>query len=78
MSPEAITAMRKARAESKRALKAIESLLEQNFDGHAMDRAEWSRSSLEALIERLNVEIDDYEWRTTRKFHKHKEDTQCH
>lgn len=66
MSPETVTAMKKARAEAKRALKAIEALLEYNFDGHAMDRADWSRSCLEALIERLNVEIADYEWREKR------------
>ena len=63
MSPETISAMKKARTEAKRALKAIKSLLEHNFDGHAVDRADWSRSCLESLIERLNVEIDDYEWR---------------
>ncbi len=62
MTPEAVCAMKKARTEAKRALKSIEALLEHNFDGHATDRADASRSCLDALICALNVEIDDYEW----------------
>ena len=62
MTPETAAAMKKARAEAKRALHAIEALLEHYFDGHAMDRAEASRSCLDALVCALNVEIDDYEW----------------
>lgn len=63
MTPETVCAMKKARTEAKRALKSIEALLEHNFDGHATDRADASRSCLDALICALNVEIADYEWR---------------
>ena len=67
MSPETVSAMKKARAEAKRALKAIVGLLEHNFDGHATDRADASRSCLDALICALNVEIADYEWHEQRE-----------
>lgn len=63
MTDDTVNAMKKARTESKRALRAIEALLEYYFDGHAMDRADASRSCLDALICALNVEIDDYEWK---------------
>lgn len=63
MTQDTYDAMKKARAESRRALKAIEALLGHCFDGHAQDRADASRSCLDALICALNVEIADYEWR---------------
>jgi hypothetical protein len=56
-------AMKKARADAKRALGSISVLLEHNIQGHLWDRADASRSCLEFMIALLNVEIDDYEWK---------------
>lgn len=60
ISEETVNAMKKARAESKRALKAISALLEHNF-GYSWDRAVAAKSCLDSLIPCLNVEIDDYD-----------------
>lgn len=60
ISEETVNAMKKARAESKRALKAISELLEHNV-GYSWDRAVAAKSCLDALIPLLIVEIDDYE-----------------
>lgn len=66
ISEETVNAMKKARAESKRALKAISALLEHNF-GYSWDRAYAAKSCIEALIPMLNVEIDDYEMELRQK-----------
>lgn len=65
ISDETVNAMKKARAESKRALKAISELLEHNF-GYSWDRAVAAKSCLDSLIPCLNVEIDDYEMEKRR------------
>lgn len=66
ISEETVNAMKKARAESKRALKAISELLEHNF-GYSFDRAYAAQQSLDWLIPMLNVEIDDYEMAKRRE-----------
>ena len=63
---ETVNAMKKARAESKRALKAISELLEHRF-GYSWDAAYSARRCLDALIPLLNVEIDDYEMEKRRE-----------
>jgi hypothetical protein len=63
MNDEDYNAMKKARADAKRALGSISALLEHNLQGHLWDRADASRSCLEFMITLLNVEIDDYEWK---------------
>ena len=63
MNDDDYNAMKKARADAKRALGSISALLEHRIQGHLWDRADASRSCLDFMITLLNVEIDDYEWK---------------
>ena len=64
MTDETYKAMKKARAERKRALSALQALLGiYPFDGHTMDRCDAARQCCETAICMMTVDIDDHEWK---------------
>jgi len=62
MTDETYKAMKKARTECKRALSALQALLElYPFDGHTAERCDAARQCCDAAICMMTVDIADHE-----------------